>query len=123
MVVVMRTCLLAVLRLRCLPGASRARGELGTGLAPLGFLVDRVLRHRAEAAQSPAPGVDDCGGELCSGGLAHDRHELARKAGQGAANADAAHVGAAANAVHPPPLRHIALDHRAPTAKLDKAVR
>src|SRR6185437_13714948 len=68
MVVVMGACLLAVLGLRCLPGASRARGELGTGLTPLGFLVDRVLSHRTESAQGRTPGTDHGGRELAARG-------------------------------------------------------
>ena len=55
MVVVMGACLLAVLRLRCLPGASRARGELGTGLTPLGFLVDGVRESPRGAWRRVAP--------------------------------------------------------------------
>src|SRR4249919_3310514 len=116
MVVVMGACLLAVLGLRCLPGASRARGELGTRLTPLGFLVDRVLSHRTEATQGRTPGTDHGRGELAARGLVHERHELVRKAWHCAADADTAHVRATSDPIDPTALGHVALDHRAPAA-------
>src|SRR6185436_17528538 len=123
MVVVMGACLLAVRGLRCLPGASRARGELGTRLTPLGFLVDRVLSHRTEATQGRTPGTDHRRRELAARGLVHERHELVGESGHRAADADATYVRASADPVQPTPLRDIALDHGAPAAELDDALR
>src|SRR5262249_56969816 len=47
--------------------------------------------------------------------------ELVGEAGHGAGDADAADVRAAADAVDPAALGHVALDHRSPAAQLDQA--
>ena len=67
--------------------------------------------------------ADDRGRELAAGRLVHERHELVREARHGAADADAADVRAAADAVDPAAFGHVALDHRAPAAELHDALR
>ena len=57
-----------------------------------------------------------------AGGRVHERLELVREAGHRAADADAADVRAAAHAVDPAALGHVALDDRAPAAELDQAL-
>src|SRR5262252_9823897 len=52
----------------------------------------------------------------------HEGHELVGKAGHGAADADAADVGTAADAGHPPALGDVAHDHRTPASELDDAL-
>src|SRR5690606_5911688 len=52
----------------------------------------------------------------------HERHELVREPGHGAGDADPADVGAAADAVHPTALGHVAVDHRAPAPDLHLAL-
>ena len=54
--------------------------------------------------------------------LVHERHELVGEAGHGAADADAADVGAAADAGHPAALGDVAVDHRTPAAQLHDAL-
>src|SRR6185312_7062957 len=109
--------------LGCLPGAGRARGELGTSLTPLGFLIDRVGGHRTEATQRRTPGADHGGRQLAPRRLVHEGHEFVGEARHSAANADAANIGAAPHAVHPAALGHIALDDWTPAAELDDALR
>src|SRR5580692_1406198 len=89
--------------------------------APLRFLVQRLRGKAAEAADNRA--VHAAGGRRYRRArrLVHERHELVREAGHGAGDADAAHVRAAAHAVDPAALGHVALDHRAPAAQLDQA--
>src|SRR4051812_34001791 len=74
-----------------------------SGFAPLGLEVERVAGVLAELADRPAVGGDGLGRELRAGRLVEQRrlHELVREAGHGAADADAADVGAAADAAHP----------------------
>ena len=57
-----------------------------------------------------------------AGGRVHERLELVREARHRAADADAADVRAAAHAVDPAALGHVALDDRAPAAELDQAL-
>src|SRR3954469_4642814 len=105
------------------PGASGAGGQLATGLAPLGLPVEGVRGETAQAADGRAVDADGAGGQPPARRFVHERHELVRETGHGAADADAADVGAAADAVHPAALGHVALDHRAPPAELDDALR
>src|SRR6516164_8845410 len=90
--------------------------------APTRFLVRRT---RGEAAQ----GTDDRAIHSAGRGryartrrLVHERHELVGEARHGAGDADAAHVRAAAHAVDPAALGHVALDHGPPAAQLDQAL-
>src|SRR5450755_588993 len=53
--------------------------------------------------------------------LVHERHELVREAGHRAGHADTADVRAAADAVDPAAIRHVALDHGSLAAELDQA--
>src|SRR5438477_492964 len=54
--------------------------------------------------------------------LVHERHELVGEPWQRAADADAAHVGTAADAVHPAALGDVADDDGAPAAELHDAL-
>src|SRR5215216_1874546 len=105
-----------------LPVRAVAGGQLATGLAPLGLLVDRLGGDVAQAADHRPVHAAGRRRHLAAGRLVHERHELVREPGHGAADADAAHVGAAADAVEPAPLGHVALDHRPPAADLDQAL-
>src|SRR4051794_39454791 len=105
------------------PGPGGAGGQLPAWPAPLGLAVERVRGDAAQAADRRAVDADGAGREPATGRLVHERHELVREAGHGAADADAAEVGAAADAVHPAAFGHVALDHRAPAAELDDALR
>src|SRR5688572_11392705 len=51
----------------------------------------------------------------------HERHELVREPGHGAADADAADVGAATHPVDPPAFGDVAAHHLAPAPHLDQA--
>src|SRR5262245_42759377 len=98
----------------------------GQQLVALGSPL-RLLVHRfhGEAAQRPddrAVHAAGRGGHLRPGWLVHERHELVREARHGAGDADAAHVGAPADAVDPAALGHVALDHRAPAAEFHQAL-
>src|SRR6266705_4138845 len=104
------------------PGLLEARQELIALLAPLGLLVGGFRGEAAEGADHGAVHRARRGGDLRSGWLVHERHELVREAGHGAGDADAAHVRAAAHAVDPAALGHVAFDHRSPAAQLDQAL-
>ena len=92
------------------------------GLAPLGLLVDGLV---GDPPQPPDHGAVDAAGRRGhppAGRLVHERHELVGEARHRAADADAADVGAAADAVDPAPLGDVAVDHRAPAAELHDAL-
>src|SRR6478735_8060458 len=103
------------------PGLREAGCELALG-TPGGFLVQRGLGDLAQAAYGLAVQRAPPRRQLGSGWLVHERHELVREPGHGAADADAADVRAAADPVDPPALRDVALDHRSPAAELDDAL-
>src|SRR3954467_6732986 len=86
------------------PGPLRAGHELAGGPAPLRLLVDGPGGDRAEPAHRRAVHARRCGGGPAAGGFVHEGHELVREAGHRAADADAAHVGAAAHPVDPAAL-------------------
>src|SRR5690348_10201467 len=73
-----------------------AGDELPAGDAPLGFLVDRLLRQAPQGADGRAVEAARHGRHAGAGWLVHERHELVREARHGAADADAADVGATA---------------------------
>src|ERR1700757_4533655 len=106
-----------------LPGAGRSGFQFRAGGGPLGLLVDRTGGDWAQTADPPAIHPRPCCGHLAARRLVHERHELVREAGHRAADADAADVRAAAHAVDPAPLGHVALDHGTPAAQLDQALR
>src|SRR5262245_6235685 len=92
-------------------------------MPPLGFLIDRMLRDTAQAANHSSVESTNAGRDLTSRWFIHERHKLIGKAGHGAANADAANVRTSANSSHPAALGHITLDYRAPAANFDKTFR
>src|SRR6478735_10189633 len=103
------------------PGLREAGLELALG-TPGGFLVEGGLGDLPQAAYGLAVERAPPRRQLGSGWLVHERHELVREPGHGAADADAADVRAAADPVDPPALRDVALDHRSPAAELDDAL-
>src|SRR5919112_6217534 len=104
------------------PGTCRAAGQLPAGPAPLRLAVERVGGDAAQAADRRAVDPDGAGRQPAARWLVHERHELVREAGHGAADADATDVRAAADAVDPAALGDVALHHRAPAAQLDDAL-
>src|SRR5947208_13607599 len=105
-----------------LPPRPVAGRELGALVAPLGLLVDGVVGDAAQLADNGAVGAARGRGDLAAGRLVHEGHELVGEAGHGAGDADAADVGAAADAVHPAALGDIAVADRSPAAQLDEAL-
>src|SRR6266540_2265991 len=105
-----------------LPRGPVAGGQLGALLPPAGFLVLGLGGDLPQGADDAAVETAGGGRDLGAGGFVHERHELVGEAGHGAADADAADVGAAADTVDPAPLRDVAFDHRAPAAQLDQAL-
>src|SRR6516225_3195718 len=88
---------------------------------PLGLFVRGAGGEAAEGTDSGAVHLGCRGGHPRARRLVHERHELVREAGHRARDADAADVGAAADAIDPAALGHVALDHRPPAAELDQA--
>src|SRR5213596_2873569 len=99
-----------------------AGAEFGALHAPLRLLVQRAGGIATEAAYHRAVHTARGRRHGRARRLIHERHELVREAGHRAGDADAAHVGAAAHAVDPAALGHVALDHGAPAAELDQAL-
>src|SRR5271166_6580734 len=113
----------ALLSLRQRIGGGVVSGrQLRTWMPPFRFLVNRCVGEAAQRTDHPAIEADGRGGQLGAGWLVHEGHELVGETGHGAANADAADVGAAAEAGHPAALGNIALHHRAPTAQFHDAL-
>src|SRR5262245_40935317 len=80
------------------------------------FGVVRHLRVLAQFPDGAAVGGDRLRGELGAGRLIEEGrlHKLIREARHGAADADAADIGATANAVDPAALADVAVDHWSP---------
>src|SRR5580700_4015447 len=104
----------------CSPRLLVAGAEFGALHAPARFLIRRAGGETAEAAYDRA--VHAAGGrrDARPGRLVHERHELVGEPGHRAGDADAADVRAAAHAVDPAALGHVALDHWSPAAQLDQ---
>src|ERR1700690_3173572 len=100
-----------------------AGGQLRPRMAPLRFLVYRLIRERAQRADGAAIDANRAGRYFRSGRLIHEGHELVRESRHGAADADSAHVRTAAEAIHPAALGHVAIHHRAPAAEFHDALR
>src|SRR3954449_3599665 len=79
------------------PAGLVAGGQLGLVVAPLRLLVHRAVGDRAQLADHRAVAAGDRRGQPAAGRRVHERHELVREAGHRAADADAAHVRAAAD--------------------------
>src|SRR5499427_6665399 len=91
-------------------------------MPPLGFPVDGGVGEGAERTDRFSVGADGPGREFCARRLVHEGHELVGEAWHGAADTDAANVGATADAGHPAALWHVAVDDRAPAAELHDAL-
>src|SRR6202044_2927829 len=91
--------------------------------APLGFLVRGARGEAAQAADDRAVHTAGGGGDRRARRLVHERHELVGEPRHRAGDAGAADIRAPAHAVDPAALGHVALDHRAPAAELDQALR
>src|SRR6476661_3449785 len=92
-------------------------------LAPLRLLVHRLVGDAAQPPDDGAVGPAGGGRHAPAGRLVHERHELVGEARHRAADADAAHVRAPADAVDPAPLGHVAVDDRPPAPELHDALR
>src|SRR5579863_2547269 len=99
-----------------------ARRQFSGWMPPFGFFVDCGLGHAAEGTNGAAISTDRRTRHLRPGWLIHKRHELVREAGHGAADADAADVGAAADSGHPSAFGNVAVHHRTPASELHDAL-
>src|ERR1700722_12927945 len=96
--------------------------QFGALRAPLGLLVRRLGGEGPQSADDRAVHAAGGGGHPRAGRLVHERHELIGESRHRARDADPADVRAAADAVDPAPLRHVALDHGTPAAQLAQAL-
>src|SRR5690242_16003712 len=108
---------------RCCPGPLEAGLELTALDPPAGLGVDRLERDAPQLADDLPVRATGGARHLAAGWGVHERHELVGEAGHRAADADPADVRAAAHAVDPPALRHVALHDRAPAPQLHQARR
>src|SRR5580658_6343990 len=90
---------------------------------PLRLVLKSVGGYLAQPPDGTAVEAAGHGGDPGARRLVHERHELVGKARHGAADTDASHVGATADAVDPPPFGDIALDDRPPASELHDALR
>src|SRR5690349_20697720 len=97
-----------------LPGAGGSGGQFRAAMAPLGFFVDGLAGHMAQAADHRPVQSGRSGRQDRARRLVHERHELIRAAGHRAADADATDVRAAADPVDPSAFGHVALDDGTP---------
>src|SRR6478736_10473283 len=104
------------------PAGLVARGQLVAVVPPARLLVDGRVGDRPHAADERAVDARDRRRQRAARRLVHERHELVGEAGHRAADADAADVGAAADARHPAALGDVAVDHRPPAADLHLAL-
>src|SRR3954463_15935952 len=81
-----------------------AGGQRFAVVPPLRFLVRRGVGDAAQLADQVAVGLAEQRGEAAAGRHVNERKDLGGKPGNRAADADAADVGAAADAVHPAAL-------------------
>src|SRR6516164_2541187 len=88
---------------------------------PLWLAIHRSSGDAAERAHGAAVHHDSGRRKHGAGRLVHEWHEFVGEAGHGAADANAADAGAAADAGHPAALADVALHHRPPAAQLDNA--
>src|SRR4028118_332622 len=86
------------------PARVVAGGELLLVVAPLGFLVDRVVGYAPEPPDHGAVDLGHARGERPARRLVHEGHELVREARHRAADANAADGRAATDPVPPTPL-------------------
>src|SRR5580698_10511548 len=99
-----------------------AGGQLGARMPPLGFLVHGVVGECAETADRLPVNSNAGSGHFRARRLIHERHEFVGEPGHGAADADSAHVGTAADAGHPSAFGHVAIDDGAPASQLHDAL-
>src|ERR1700761_5254712 len=100
-----------------------AGGQCVATTPPLRFDVEVGLDVAlAEESDDRAVGeLHDVRGHAAPSILVHERHVLVGEPGHRAGHADAADIGAAADAVDPAAHRHVALDHRSLAPQLDQA--
>src|SRR5207248_3999712 len=96
--------------------------QLATLLPPLRLLVEGLAGDGAQRPDDVAVQTAGGGGDLRTGRLVHEGHELVGEAGHGAPDADPPDVRAAADAIDPSPLGDVALHHRPPTPQLHQAL-
>src|SRR5215471_12912249 len=102
-----------------LPARVVAARELRPVVMPPGLAVDAPIGEATQRADEHPVGLEQHRRQRTARRLIHERHELVREARHGACDADAADVWAAADALHPAALGHVAIDDRTPTADLD----
>src|ERR1700722_3024079 len=96
--------------------------QLTAWCAPLRLIIERVGGDLAQPPDGPAVQAAGQGRDTGAGRFIHERHEFVGEARHGATDADAADIGAPANAVDPSAFRYIALHYRSPTPELHDAL-
>src|ERR1700721_995828 len=97
-------------------------GQFSARMTPFRLFVDCILGHRTQGANGTAIGANGGAADFRAGWFIHEGHELVGEAGHGAADADAAHVGAAADSGHPSSFGNVAVHNRAPASQLHDAL-
>ena len=97
------------------------RGQFRARMPPLRFFVDRVLSDCTQRADRSPVHANAGSRNVCARRFIHERHELVGEAGHRAADADAAHVGTAADSGHPSSLGNVAVHHRTPASEFHDA--
>jgi hypothetical protein len=93
-----------------------------SSVSPTRLFIERRLSKPAKCVNGFSVGGHRVGGKQGARGLVHEGHEFVGKAGHGAADTDAANIGAPAYAGHPATFADVTLDHRSPAAQFDDAL-
>src|SRR5450432_3410355 len=104
------------------PDSLVAGRQLAAWRSPLRLIVKGVRGDLAQSSDRSPVEAAGQGGDSGAGRFIHKRHELVWKPGHGATDADAADIGATADAVDPAAFRYIALHHRTPTPEFHDAL-
>src|SRR5262249_29149137 len=92
-----------------------------SGAPPFGLAIHRFDGELSQGADGAAVHRDRGRRHARPGWFFHERHEFVGKAGHGAADANPADIGTAADSIHPTAFGHVALDDRSPASELDDA--
>src|ERR1700723_1776561 len=97
-------------------------GQFSASMTPFGFFVNRGLSYGAQGPNRATIGADSSARNPCPRRFIHEGHELVGESRHGAADANAAHVGAAADSSHPAAFRNVAVHDRPPASQLHNAL-
>src|SRR5215469_11105519 len=97
--------------------------QFAARMAPTWFFVRRALGDLAQSLNYSSSNPGNCGRNHRARRRIHERHEFVRKPGHGTSDANAAHVWAASNSIHPTAFANVAVHYWSPAAQFHDALR